>query len=86
MRNLPSIPAAERTYAAAVAELGVREASFLPSVTLFGEISGVKNDSWSFGRRVSLPLFNQGAQCANREVQVAVIDEADAECITRPAQ
>jgi multidrug efflux system outer membrane protein len=74
IRNRPDIRAAERTLAAAVANVGVAEAQLYPSISLGGSItpSYLKSGrseasilSWSFGPSLSLPIFDGGALRAN---------------------
>ena len=76
LRNIPSVRVAESTYAAAVAGLGVQEAKLLPSLTLSGKLTVNDPKSWSFGPAISLPVFNQPALKANRDAQIAVVEEA----------
>jgi multidrug efflux system outer membrane protein len=75
IRNRPDIRGAERTLAAAVANVGVAEAQLYPSISLGGSISpsytrlGGGSEagllSWSFGPQLSLPIFDGGALRAN---------------------
>jgi len=76
LRNIPSVRVAESTYAAAVAGLGVQEAKLLPSLTISGKLTVNDPKSWSFGPAISLPVFNQPALKANRDAQIAVVEEA----------
>ena len=76
LRNIPSVRIAESTYAAAVAGLGVQEAKLLPSLTISGKLTVNDPKSWSFGPAISLPVFNQPALKANRDAQIAVVEEA----------
>jgi NodT family efflux transporter outer membrane factor (OMF) lipoprotein len=62
----PDIIAAERSLAAAGADIGVAEANRWPSLTLTGTIAistaaGVETRPWGFGPTLSLPLFQGGA-------------------------
>jgi multidrug efflux system outer membrane protein len=70
IRNRPDIRAAERTLAAATAQIGVAEAQLLPSISLSGAISpsyihsssrSGSLTSWSFGPTLNLPIFDGGA-------------------------
>lgn len=74
IRNRPDIRAAERSLAAAVANVGVAEAQLYPAITLGGSITpsytraaGAEAGllSWSFGPALSLPIFDGGALRAN---------------------
>jgi len=76
LRNIPSVRVAESTYAAAVAGLGVQEAKLLPSLTLGGNLTLSDPQSWNFGPAMSLPIFNRPALKANRDAQVASVEEA----------
>lgn len=66
----PDLVAAERTLAAASADIGVAEANRYPRLSLLGSISSTRTASgaaatvstpWSFGPSLSLPLFDGGA-------------------------
>lgn len=74
IRNRPDIRSAERTLAAATAQIGVAEAQLFPTITLSGAISPsyVHTSSrsgglttWSFGPTLTLPIFDGGALRAN---------------------
>jgi NodT family efflux transporter outer membrane factor (OMF) lipoprotein len=65
----PDLVAAERSLAAANADIGVAEASRYPRLSLLGSISvartettgsGVSTAPWSFGPSLSLPVFDGG--------------------------
>jgi multidrug efflux system outer membrane protein len=76
LRNVPAVRIAEANYAAAVAGLGVQEAALRPSLTLSGTVTLSDPKSWSFGPALSIPVFNQPALRANRDAQVAAVEEA----------
>ncbi len=76
MRNVPAVRVAEANYAVAVAALGVQEAALRPSLILSGTVTLSDPQSWSFGPTFSLPVFNQPALRANRDAQVAAVEEA----------
>ena len=76
LRNVPSVRSAEANYAAAVAGLGVQEAALRPSLTLSGTVTVSDPRSWSFSPAFSVPVFNQPALRANRDAQVAAVEEA----------
>ncbi len=75
IRNRPDIRKAERDLAAAVAQIGVAEAAFYPSITLSGSISPSLIDAvgaapgwrgtWGFGPQLNLPIFQGGSLKAN---------------------
>lgn len=85
IRNRPDIRAAERSLAAAVAEVGVAEAALYPSISLSGSISpahiaasGVDGSltSWGFGPSLNLPIFDAGARRANIKAKESAAREA----------
>ena len=73
IRNRPDIRKAERTLAAAVANIGVAESKLYPSLELSGSItpsyvaSAASGNvlTWSFGPTLTLPIFDGGALRAN---------------------
>ncbi|EEX16554.1 RND efflux system, outer membrane lipoprotein, NodT family [Citreicella sp. SE45] len=78
LRNRPDVRAAERDYAAAVANVGVSEAQMYPSVSLGGTVSTSEGvGSWSFGPKVSLPVLNQGVLAAKRDQAIAQAEQAE---------
>ncbi|THV20291.1 efflux transporter outer membrane subunit [Peteryoungia ipomoeae] len=85
IRNRPDIRAAERSLAAAVAEVGVAEAALYPSISLSGSISpahiaasGVDGSltTWGFGPSLNLPIFDAGARRANIKAKESAAREA----------
>ncbi|MGF9566209.1 efflux transporter outer membrane subunit [Neorhizobium sp. JUb45] len=86
VRNRPDIRAAERTLAAAVANIGVAEANLYPSISLSGSISpsylrrnGGSDThllSWSFGPALNLPIFDGGQLRANVSASESAAREA----------
>lgn len=69
----PDLVAAERSLAAASADIGVADANRYPRLSLLGAISATHSDMqgnglstvpWSFGPSLSLPLFDGGRQRA----------------------
>ncbi len=89
LERRPDVAAAERTLAATHARIGVAQAAFFPSISLTGS-AGYRSDElgsllewsnrqWSLGPSVSLPIFNAGANRANRERAEAVYAEAIAD-------
>ncbi len=84
LRNRPDVRAAERSYAAAMAQVGVAKADLYPSIRLNGDVSaqsktGASFDSvpgidfvqWSFGPAIRLPIFGRKGLYANVEVREA---------------
>jgi multidrug efflux system outer membrane protein len=71
LRARPDVIAAERSYAAAMASVGVAKADLYPSLALGGMVtaSGVQGaasaTTWSFGPTLNLPIFSGGAVRAN---------------------
>jgi NodT family efflux transporter outer membrane factor (OMF) lipoprotein len=83
----PDVAAAERTLAAASAQINVAQANRLPRLALLGNISffGVKlsgsstqvnSKTWSVGPSVSLPIFDAGLRAAQADVAKANYAEA----------
>lgn len=77
LRNRPDVRAAERSFAAATAAVGVSEAQTLPRLTLNGFVTVGDVDSWSFGPSLILPLLNQPVLQANRRVAESTAREAE---------
>jgi len=60
LRNRPDVREAERSLAAAVAQIGISEAALYPSLSLGGTLSTTGDvSSWSFLPTISLPIFNR---------------------------
>jgi len=82
----PDIRAAERTLAAASADIGLAEADRYPRLALNGalgyEVNGsssggsVSFGSWSFGPTLSLPIFDAGRRAAEVQIATSRYDEA----------
>lgn len=81
----PDIAVAERTLAAASAEIGVAEAARYPRFSLLGfvgrqsqTVEGVAASGrvWSFGPSLDLPIFDAGRRAAQAEAARARYDEA----------
>ena len=76
IRNRPDIRRAERTLAAATAQIGVAESQLYPALTLDGTIGASRVisattgnlTSWSFGPTLVLPIFNGGALRAQVDI------------------
>jgi len=78
LRNRPDLRYYEALLHQQVAEIGVDEAAFLPSVSLGGTIGATAGvSSWSYGPSISLPIFNQGALHAARDAQVSAAKQAE---------
>lgn len=77
IRNRPDIRSAEQALIAATANVGVAIADMLPSISLSGTISTSEVTSWSFGPSLSLPVFNQGALAARRDVAISQARQAE---------
>ncbi len=85
----PDVRAAERSVAAASAEIGVAEADRYPRLSFNGSLgysatsgtgSGLLSfGNWSFGPSLSLPIFDSGRRSAAVEAARARYDEAYAE-------
>lgn len=82
VRNRPDILVAERTYYAAVAEIGVARAQLYPRLSLTGSITlrdgglGTGNPSYVFGPAVQFPSLPLGATRAAVEQQHSVARQA----------
>lgn len=78
LRNRPDVRSAEADLVAAVADLGVAEASLYPSLTLSGSVGTSEQlNAWSFGPQLSLPVFNQGALRADRDAKASIARQAE---------
>lgn len=85
-RRRPDIRAAERTYAANVAEIGVATAALYPSFSIAGaiginvattdKITDPNSRTWSLGPSLSLPIFNAGRLRANVAVREASAEQS----------
>ncbi|TPE47495.1 efflux transporter outer membrane subunit [Amaricoccus solimangrovi] len=77
LRNRPDVRAAERSYAAAVANVGVAEASLYPSLDLAGAITASNPSSWSFGPALVIPVLNQPLLRASRDQAISEAKQAE---------
>ena len=87
VRRRPDLRQAERTLAAATAEIGVAEADLYPSLTLSGSVglSAVSAGSllelaartWSFGPSLLLPVFDGGTRRAELAYRRALAEQAE---------
>ncbi|WP_426033325.1 efflux transporter outer membrane subunit [Caulobacter sp. DWP3-1-3b2] len=85
----PDVLAAEHGLAGANANIGAARAAFFPSISLTGQTGVASNDlgglfdsgsgAWSFTPRISLPIFNGGANMANLDSAKAGRDIAIAQ-------
>ena len=85
-RRRPDIRAAERTYAANIAEIGVATAALYPSFSIAGaiginvattdKITDPNSRTWSLGPSLSLPIFNAGRLRANVAVREASAEQS----------
>jgi len=66
LRSRPDIRQAERELAAAVADIGVKEADLYPSLTLSGALSANGSvGAWSLAPGITVPIFNRDRLTAN---------------------
>ncbi|GBG13097.1 uncharacterized protein NMK_0635 [Novimethylophilus kurashikiensis] len=77
----PDVSIAERTLAAAYADIGSAEADRYPRLSLLGTITatatgGASATTWSFGPSLTAPLFDAGKRRANAEAARARYDQA----------
>ncbi|SFA60682.1 outer membrane protein, multidrug efflux system [Paracoccus halophilus] len=82
IRARPDVRMAERSLAAAVADVGEAQADFYPRLTLSGSITptnvrrGGSTTTWGFGPQISLPLFTGGANEARLSAAQARAEKA----------
>lgn len=81
------LASAERTLAAASADIGVAQADRLPKLSLLGSIGRTRTDfgsgrsegtTWSFGPSLSLPIFDAGQRAAAVDAARGRYAEAEA--------
>lgn len=77
LRNRPDVRSAERNYAAAVAAIGVAEASLYPTLDLSGVVTVANPSTWSFGPSLVLPVLNQPLLRANRDQAISEARQAE---------
>jgi NodT family efflux transporter outer membrane factor (OMF) lipoprotein len=85
LERRPDIAAAERTMAAANAEIGVAVAAFYPTITLsadagtsaatLNKLVGASGEFWSFGSNLVETVFDAGRRNAEVRAAVAVFDQ-----------
>jgi NodT family efflux transporter outer membrane factor (OMF) lipoprotein len=85
LERRPDIAAAERTMAAANAEIGVAVAAFYPTITLsadagtaaatLGRLVSASGEFWSFGANLVETVFDAGLRNAQVRAAVAVFDQ-----------
>jgi len=86
LRRRPDVRSSERELAAQTARIGVAAADLYPKITLNGSIGlealslddlfTAGNRTWSYGPRITWPIFNAGTIRANIEVQTALQEQA----------
>jgi multidrug efflux system outer membrane protein len=84
LERRPDVRQAERQLQAANANIGAAKAAFFPRITLTGSIGLASEDlgglfnnrAWQFAPRITLPIFDAGANQANLEVSQANRDIA----------
>ena len=89
LERRPDIAAAERTVAAANAQIGVAKAAYFPALSLSGTLGSRAADAsqwftvpsrfWSIGPALSLPLFDAGLRRAQTDQAIAAYDATVAE-------
>jgi outer membrane protein, multidrug efflux system len=87
LERRPDVLQAERQLQAANANIGAARAAFFPRITLTGSIGLASEDlgglfdnrAWQFAPRITLPIFDAGANQANLEVSQANRDIAVAQ-------
>ena len=84
LERRPDVRQAERQLQAANANIGAAKAAFFPRITLTGSIGLASGDlsnlfdqsGWQFAPRITLPIFDAGANQANLQVSEANRDIA----------
>jgi multidrug efflux system outer membrane protein len=86
LERRPDIASAERSLAAANAQIGVAKAAFFPAISLTGSagydsgetnrLFGADSRIWSFGPSIYVPIFQGGRNQANLERSRAAYDES----------
>ncbi|MGL6109090.1 MAG: efflux transporter outer membrane subunit [Rubrivivax sp.] len=87
LEQRPDVRQAERQLQAANANIGAARAAFFPRITLTGSIGLASEDlgglfsnrAWQFAPRITLPIFDAGANQANLELSQASRDIAVAQ-------
>ena len=87
LERRPDVRQAERQLQAANANIGAAKAAFFPRITLTGSIGLASDDlgglfdnrAWQFAPRITLPIFDAGANQANLELSQANRDIAVAQ-------
>jgi multidrug efflux system outer membrane protein len=87
LERRPDVRQAERQLQAANANIGAAKAAFFPRITLTGSIGLASGDlgglfdnrAWQFAPRITLPIFDAGANQANLELSQANRDIAVAQ-------
>ena len=84
LERRPDIAAAERTMAAANAQIGVAKAAFFPTLTLsasggyssnsFANWISLPNRIWSLGPQLALTVFDAGLRKAQTDAAIAIYD------------
>jgi len=84
LERRPDIAAAERSVAAANAQIGVAEAAFFPALTLTGiggfqsstisQLLSLPNQYWSIGAAVAQSIFDAGLRLGQKAQAVATYD------------
>jgi len=85
LERRPDVAAAERSVAAANAQIGVAEAAFFPSLTLsavggyqtssFAHLFSLPTQYWSIGAAVAQAIFDAGLRSGQKAQAVAVYDQ-----------
>jgi multidrug efflux system outer membrane protein len=87
LERRPDVRQAERQLQSANANIGAARAAFFPRITLTGSVGLASEDlgglfdnrSWQFAPRITLPIFDAGANQANLELSQANRDIAVAQ-------
>jgi multidrug efflux system outer membrane protein len=87
LERRPDVRQAENQLRSANANIGAAKAAFFPRITLTGQVGLASSDlgdlfsysAWQFAPRITLPIFDAGANQANLEVSQANRDIAVAQ-------
>jgi len=79
LHNRPDIRALEQRFAAAVAGVGIATADLYPSLELNGVVIESSGTSWSFGPKITLPIFSRARLSAQKKIAISTATNAELE-------
>jgi len=77
LHSRPDIRALEQRFASAVAGVGIATADMFPSLELSGVVIESSGTSWSFGPKLTLPIFSQARLNAQRKIAISSATTAE---------